>query len=42
VKNKKDVKQMMETSVPDTIATIKSLGKDALVHGICVGDIGLG
>jgi hypothetical protein len=39
VKNKKDVKQMMETSVPDTIATIKSLGKDALVHGICVGDI---
>jgi len=39
VKNKKDVQQMMETSVPDTIATIKSLGKDALVHGICVGDM---
>ncbi|RVU02872.1 metallophosphoesterase [Mucilaginibacter limnophilus] len=39
VKNKKDVKQMMETSVPDTIETIRSLGKDALVHGICVGDI---
>lgn len=39
VKNKKDVKQMMDTSVPDTIATIKSLGKNALVHGICVGDI---
>ncbi|RYY32251.1 MAG: metallophosphoesterase, partial [Sphingobacteriaceae bacterium] len=39
VKNKKDVKQMMETSVPDTIETIESLGKDALVHGICVGDI---
>jgi hypothetical protein len=39
VKNKKDVKQMMDTSVPDTIETIKSLGKDALVHGICVGDI---
>nr|WP_294946675.1 metallophosphoesterase N-terminal domain-containing protein [uncultured Mucilaginibacter sp.] len=39
VKNKKDVQQMMDTSVPDTIETIKSLGKDALVHGICVGDI---
>ena len=39
VKNKKDVKQMMDTSVPDTIELIKSLGKDALVHGICVGDI---
>jgi hypothetical protein len=39
VKNKKDVQQMMNTSVPDTIETIKSLGKDSLVHGICVGDI---
>lgn len=39
VKNKKDVKQMMDTSVPDTIETIRSLGKEALVHGICVGDI---
>ncbi|MBB5395051.1 calcineurin-like phosphoesterase family protein [Mucilaginibacter sp. AK015] len=39
VKNQKDVKQMMDTSVPDTIATIKALGKDALVHGICVGDL---
>jgi hypothetical protein len=39
VKNKKDVQQMMDTSVPDTQAVIKSLGKDALVHGICVGDI---
>lgn len=39
VKNKKDVQQMMDTSVPDTIETIKALGKDALVHGICVGDI---
>ncbi len=38
-KTKKDVKQLMDTSVPDTIDTIKSLGKDALVHGICVGDI---
>jgi hypothetical protein len=39
VKNKKDVQQMLDTSVPDTIATIKSLGKNALVHGICVGDM---
>jgi hypothetical protein len=39
VKNKKDVKQMMETSVPDTIETVRSLGKDALIHGICVGDM---
>lgn len=39
VKNKKDVAQMMATSVPDTIETIKSLGKDALIHGICVGDM---
>ncbi len=39
VKNKSDVKQMMETSVPDVQDLVKSLGKDALVHGICVGDI---
>jgi hypothetical protein len=39
VKNKKDVQQMMSTSVPDTIETINSLGGDALVHGICVGDL---
>jgi hypothetical protein len=39
VRNKKDVKQMMDTSVPDTIAEIKSLGTDAPIHGICVGDI---
>ncbi|HEY0177261.1 MAG TPA: calcineurin-like phosphoesterase family protein [Pedobacter sp.] len=39
VKTKKDVKQMMDTSVPDTLKTIRSLGKDALIHGICVGDI---
>jgi hypothetical protein len=39
VKNKKDVKQMMETSVPDVQELLKSMGKDALVHGICVGDI---
>jgi len=39
VRTKDDVQQMMETSVPDTIATIKALGPDALVHGICVGDL---
>ncbi|MET3115122.1 hypothetical protein AAKU52_002866 [Pedobacter sp. CG_S7] len=39
VKNKKDVKQMMETSVPDVQELVKSMGKDALIHGICVGDI---
>ena len=39
VRNKKDVKQMMETSVPDTIDVIRTMGTDAPVHGICVGDI---
>lgn len=39
VRTKDDVKQMMDTSVPDTIAQIKALGPDALVHGISVGDI---
>jgi hypothetical protein len=39
VKNKKDVQQMMQTSVPDTIAVIKGMGADTLVHAICVGDI---
>jgi hypothetical protein len=39
VRTKDDVQQMMETSVPDTIETIKSLGPNALVHGICVGDL---
>lgn len=39
IRTKKDVKKMMETSVPDTQKLIKSLGDDALVHGICVGDI---
>ncbi|HEX8607918.1 MAG TPA: metallophosphoesterase N-terminal domain-containing protein, partial [Pedobacter sp.] len=39
VRTKDDVQQMMDTSVPDTIETIKSLGPDALVHGICVGDL---
>lgn len=39
VKNKKDVAQMMETSVPDTIKTIKSMNPKIPVHGITVGDI---
>ena len=39
VRTKEDVKQMMDTSVPDTIAQIKALGPNALVHGITVGDI---
>ncbi|WP_256001873.1 calcineurin-like phosphoesterase C-terminal domain-containing protein [Pedobacter deserti] len=39
VRTKDDVQQMMETSVPDTIAQIRALGPDALVHGISVGDI---
>ncbi|WEK19819.1 MAG: calcineurin-like phosphoesterase family protein [Candidatus Pedobacter colombiensis] len=39
VKTKKDVKQMMDTSVPDVQQLVKSMGPDALIHGICVGDI---
>jgi hypothetical protein len=39
VRNKNDVKKMMETAVPDTIDVIKSMGAGALVHGICVGDL---
>ncbi len=39
VKNKKDVQQMMETAVPDVQKEIATMGPDALVHGICVGDI---
>nr|WP_121269404.1 calcineurin-like phosphoesterase family protein [Pedobacter schmidteae] len=39
VKNKKDVKQMMDTAVPDVQQLVKSMGADALIHGICVGDI---
>lgn len=39
VKNKKDVAQMMETSVPDTIKIIKSMDSKIPVHGITVGDI---
>lgn len=39
VKNKKDVAQMMETSVPDTIKIIKAMDPKIPVHGITVGDI---
>jgi hypothetical protein len=39
VKNKKDVAQMMQTSVPDVQKVIREMGPDALVHGICVGDL---
>ncbi|TKC07304.1 calcineurin-like phosphoesterase C-terminal domain-containing protein [Pedobacter frigoris] len=39
VKNKKDVKQMMDTSVPDVQQLTKSMGPDALIHGIGVGDL---
>lgn len=39
VKTKGDVKQMLETSVPDVQELVKSIGKDALVHGVTVGDI---
>lgn len=39
VRTKDDVRQMMETSVPDTIEQIRALGPGALVHGISVGDI---
>jgi hypothetical protein len=38
VKNKSDVQQMMETSVPDTRKTVEGMGK-TLVHGIGVGDL---
>lgn len=39
VKNKQDVAQMLEQSVPDTRDTIASLGAGTLVHGIGVGDL---
>ncbi len=39
VKNKKDVAQMMETSVPDVQELVREMGANELVHGICVGDI---
>lgn len=39
VKNKKDVAQMMETSVTDVQQLVREMGSNTLVHGICVGDI---
>ena len=39
VKTKSDVKQMMDTSVPDVQKWVKEMGKDALLHGIGVGDL---
>ncbi|HWW41896.1 calcineurin-like phosphoesterase family protein [Pedobacter sp.] len=39
VKNKKDVQQMMETSVPDVQRLLRSMDRKTLIHGICVGDI---
>ena len=39
VKNKKDVAEMMATSVPDVQQLIREMGSKTLVHGICVGDI---
>ena len=39
VKNKKDVAEMMATSVPDVKQLVKDLGSKALVHGIGVGDL---
>jgi len=39
VKTKKDVKQMMETAVPDVQQLLASFPKDTLVHGIGVGDL---
>ena len=39
VKNKRDVQQMMETSVPDVKELVKSMGPDALIHGVGVGDL---
>lgn len=39
VKNKKDVAEMMATSVPDVKQLVRGLGANALVHGIGVGDL---
>jgi hypothetical protein len=39
VKNMADVKQMMETSVPDVRKVVREMGANELVHGICVGDL---
>ncbi|MBC7903201.1 MAG: calcineurin-like phosphoesterase C-terminal domain-containing protein [Gemmatimonadaceae bacterium] len=39
VKHAKDVEKMMNQSVPDVRALVDAAGKDALIHGITVGDI---
>jgi hypothetical protein len=39
VRNKKDVKQMMDTTVPDMQQLLAGFSKEELVHAICVGDI---
>jgi len=39
VKNNSDVAQMMDTAVPDVKQLVRELGKNALVHGIGVGDL---
>ncbi|WP_316813032.1 calcineurin-like phosphoesterase family protein [Pedobacter heparinus] len=39
VKTRKDVKKMMDTSVPDVQQLVKSMGPDALIHGVGVGDL---
>jgi hypothetical protein len=39
VKNKKDVAQMMATSVPDVKQYLAKLPKGTLIHGISVGDL---
>ena len=39
VKNKKDVAKMMTQTVPDMQQQIAAAGKNALMHGIAVGDI---
>ncbi|MCP6406884.1 hypothetical protein NL481_28185, partial [Klebsiella pneumoniae] len=38
IKTKGDAKEMMETSVPDVQALVKSMGNTP-VHGIAVGDL---
>lgn len=39
VRNEKDVQKMMSESVPAVQKTIEDIGKDALIHGITLGDI---
>lgn len=39
IKNKKDVEKMMQESVPCVQKHVSNAGKNALIHGITVGDI---